>query len=323
VFTKLFKSLLLAGGCAAFLTPAAPAASVTGYGELFAGAGYMSQSFKETYPLVCSNVIMPCSTFGHFGTYYFHDQTDLWSIGGSAHGNIAFDSDLGLQLDIAGQNRGYSTMSHSGLGIGAHVYRRDADFLYGGFFSIGDSSGGRLVTAGLEGQTYWDKVTLYTQASYSTAIQGVLQENNTDSWNLHAEARYFYTDNIVFSGGLGASLAHKNWSWDAYNYNTNNGGILQWDLRAEYLLDEGPLGLFAAYQGSNITWHQRWSYLATNKALYRNNAIMLGLRFYFGQNSLLANDRSGASLKDYNPWYGTQPDQLTANGDAPSFAVPL
>jgi hypothetical protein len=50
---------------------------------------------------------------------------------------------------------------------------------------------------------------------------------------------------------------------------------------------------------------------------------MLGLRYYFGQGSLLSNDRSGASLEDYNPWYGTQPDMTTANGDNPPIAVPL
>ncbi|HUO98484.1 MAG TPA: hypothetical protein VMU01_07435 [Rhizomicrobium sp.] len=33
---------------------------------------------------------------------------------------------------------------------------------------------------------------------------------------------------------------------------------------------------------------------------------MLTVRFYFGQDSLIANDRKGASLADYNPWYGAE-----------------
>jgi hypothetical protein len=321
------------------LTLAAQAASFTGYGELFASAGYMAQSYSDTYPPVCAGPAMLCirpmpeyvcvpylHPCGGPYTYNFHSDADLLNLGGSAHGNIAFDSGLGLQFDVSGQDRGYGSNSTSGFGIGTHIYQRDADFLYGGFVSIGDSYNGRLVTAGLEGQAYLDKFTLYTQASYSTAIQGTLERYNTDSWNLHTEARYFYTDNIVFSGGLGASLAHKNWSWEGVDYSNYNAGILQWDLRAEYFLDELPLSLFAAYQGSNVTWHDNelyWYYPDTNKALYRNNTIMLGLRFYFGRNSLLANDRSGASLEDYNPWYGTQPDLITANGNYPPIAMPL
>jgi hypothetical protein len=50
------------------------------------------------------------------------------------------------------------------------------------------------------------------------------------------------------------------------------------------------------------------------------NLVMLSLRYYFGQDSLIANDRKGASLKDYNPWYGADPVTEAFVGNQP-YAV--
>jgi hypothetical protein len=303
MFSKILKSLLLAGTSAAMLVPAASAASFSGYGELFAGAGYQTNSNQEIE--LCSGT--------QCGSYGSHDQADLSSVGGSAHGNINFDSGLGLQFDVEGQDQGYGSYSYSNTGGGVHLYKRNADYLWGGFVSIGDPGGSRVVTAGLEGQVFLDKITLYSQLSYSAGIQGYLQREGVESWNLHTEVRYFYSDNIAFSAGLGAEASDYNYSYSSGSdvYSGHNG-LLQWDLRAEYLLDDLPLSLFVAYQGGYQAPHYNDNYsggsdVYVGRNVISSNTFLLGLHFYFGQTSLIDNDRSGASLKDYNPWYGVQP----------------
>jgi hypothetical protein len=41
--------------------------------------------------------------------------------------------------------------------------------------------------------------------------------------------------------------------------------------------------------------------------LFRSNLFRITLRYFFGQQSLIANDRTGAAMTDRNPWYGENP----------------
>jgi hypothetical protein len=299
MFSRLFKGLLLTGACAAFLAPSAHADNFTGYGELNIAAGYGSDSYHETE--LCGGSV--CSTWNN------HDNWDQWNFGGSVHGNYNFGTGLGLQFDVEDQGIGQNGYTHTVSGGGVHLYERDANYLWGGFVSLGDLGGSRAVTTGVEGKAFIDNVTLYSQVSWTGGAQGYFLRNHEDSWQLHTEATYFLNDNLSFSAGLGGAINEYSY------YNNDYSGhatLVHWNLGAEYLLQDLPLSVFATYQGSYQVQKYFDNYGGGNSYFggdnNRGNAIMIGVRFYFGQNSLIANDHDGAGLKDYNPWYGVYPD---------------
>jgi hypothetical protein len=284
----------------ASLAASSAAADFTGYGEIFTAAGY--QALGTAYQDRCGS--------SDCGSGSYRGRADNWDFGGSAHGNINFDNAIGLQLDLGGTSNGFNSDSISTNGFGAHVYYRDADDLWGGLFSIGDTGYGRAVTLGLEGQAYLGDVTLYSQLSYTAAIQGDIEDYRYSGWNLYNSVRYFLSDKLAFSAGIGLDYANFSKKWPSYDeaYGAHADSVY-WQLKAEYQLDALPLSVFAAYQGSYAPWRYASEYDGGNykyETGYNSvrNGLLIGVRFYFGQNDLKTNDRTGASLEDFNPWYG-------------------
>lgn len=297
-------TLLLAGACAATLAPAmaADADAISGYGEIFAGMGYgATSSDARAY----QNGSLSAASGGH-------DQHDISLVGGSAHANIPLEGGFGVQVDVEGQNDSFGDATTSADGFGLHLYKRDAFGLIGAFASVGSTQDSRLVTAGLDGKLYLDTfglndVSLDAQASYTAAVQGDLRPQRADSWNLYAGANYFYNDHLSFSGGIGAAFLQSRYRDEALVH--QNVNRVNWNLRTEYLMHDMPLGVFASYQGAYNAGHYKMydgDDLTAIRSKGPGNVFMLGLRVYFGQNSLKDNDRTGASLTDANPWYGAQ-----------------
>ncbi|MGB8603058.1 MAG: hypothetical protein WCD42_12765 [Rhizomicrobium sp.] len=292
------RASVLAGACALLAVPAAASENtVSGYGEIFGGMGYQTEAnhYKDS--------------FGP-GT---HDQGDTSTFGGSGHINMNLSPDIGVQFDVSGQNIGYGSTNTSSDGFGAHLYSRKANSLFGVFGSVGNVKDSRFVTAGLDGKWFLDglgapNTSLDAQVSYSSVIQGDLQYTRADSWNAYLGANYFFTDNLAFSGGVGAALEQNDYAADG-SYR-NNVNLVNWNAKVEYKLHNMPLSVFASYQGNYISNFNKLNDSSSDydqKMISPNNMLMVGLRIYFGENSLRDNDRNGASLADHNPWYGTQP----------------
>lgn len=306
-----FRLLLLAGVCAAATAASAAAAEFSGYGEIFGNAGYTTTG--STLSSFCTGA--PC------GVSTDHNQADTAIFGGSGHAAIMVDSGYGLQFDIAGQSIGVGGTSQSASRIGMHVFHRNADFSWGGFASVGDALNSRMFTVGLEQQAFFGDLTLESQFSYTNTMQGDLKYYDMATWNAYLGARYFLRDNLALSGGIvgayGDGASSGTWA-DSFAMSTP----LQWEARGEYLFEQLPISVFAAYRGTFVPYHGRSTYsdgdMDKLKFAVNNHALMIGLRFYFGQTTLRGNDRHGASLEDHNPLYGAQSVPMTSLGSMPT-----
>jgi len=292
---------LLAGACALLITPAATAATFTGLGEMSAGVGNvsLSSSYYEIYDY-------DGEYSGHWNESYLMTQ-----INGLARGNINFENGVSLQLDVEGQNTAITSDSMSTSGIGAHLYTRDGDYLYGALFSIGQLGWGRVVTVGLEGQYILPDTTIYAQATYSAFVEGNWAKSGQDSFNLNLTVRHFVNENFMLSGNIGVGFgSYTDPDSPSDYFDRGHQNEVSWEVRAEYLLDELPLSLFASYKGQYGIANEHYGYPDPEdwqewwKGTARAHMFLVGLRFYFGQESLLSNDRTGATLEDRNPWYG-------------------
>jgi hypothetical protein len=200
--------------------------------------------------------------------------------------------------------------------------------LWGGFASVGNSSNNRWGTIGAEFQEYVDQWTFYGQVSWSKPFDGYFSENHWDSWNFNVEARYFVTSHFELTAGLGFDTGsyssnyccnNENDGEGVYGYH-NNGHVHAWNwtLRAEYLFEDVPVSIFGQYQGTSSPAHETdTSYTATGSDydydgyyVYKykdhgsSNLFTLGVRLFLNQPDLMTNDRTGASLEDFNPWTG-------------------
>lgn len=330
------KILLLAGACLVLAAPANAGVDLSGYGELSAAIALPSQSQR-----ICNLYSSaPCSPYGQFA------PSTPSALAAGAHVNIVLNSGLNLQFDAEGNLttlrhiqtfESSSTARVTKYGMGVHLDRSGDIYRWGGLVSVGNSDNGwshnRLISGGLEGERFFDRFTLFSQLTYSRAIQGDFSSSGLNSWQLHAGARYFYLDNLMFEANAGDAVIGsgelqtlQTYSSPTFTYYTftdtdYSGNALQWSAKAEYRLDDFPASLALSYQGSYATWQsyirgisppppcgRSFSFFSMSNEFRRtDNLFMLSLRYYFGRDSLIANDRSGAGMSDYNPWYGVQP----------------
>lgn len=218
----------------------------------------------------------------------------------------------------------------------------------GEFVSIGNSdwaqTNNRLVSTGLEGEWFFDRTTLFSQLIYSRTVQGGfgwIQDLRSftniglNSWYLYTGARYFLRNNLMFEADAGAGTIESDGSrfgHSAAEYfaTESNGNILHWSAKTEYRFQDLPVSLAFNYQGSYGTWNRhsygsgvypyphpyQYDYNVMRTWRRTENLFMLSLRYYLGQDSLIANDRNGASMSDYNPWYGAKPVTEAFIGDS-------
>jgi hypothetical protein len=247
-----------------------------------------------------------------------------WVLGGAGRGNWWATRNISTQADIQAEGTRYtvpsallapgfagSTSTLSYL-VGAHVNGRDSQTgLLGVFGGIGDAGGNtgtfgsnntgvRHGVVGLEGQYYWNAVTLYGQAGYdSTMSMGNLATfDNFHAWFLRGTGRYFFNPNFMIEGtGQYANGAAEYTSPAIPNADFNTW---LWRLKAEWKPDAMPFSLFATYDGSRTSYGNN-AFFGTTSERVTENRLMAGLRLYMGQETLLANDRTGATLDIIDP----------------------
>jgi len=256
--------------------PAGPGVwlNVAGYGELYAGVAVHHEDI--------------------------HGNDGAWGSGPQVHGGGGINlvtpvSDTwNLQLEaFAGGASDYGdTQEYLGRwgGGGPHLFKRDGDTAYGLFAALADIRGddaALIVTAGVEGASFTPDSTLLGQAAYLSRVNIVGFEDLSDDdfisngMLLRGVYRHFFDENMMLSGGVTAAWGQMNGSQNEFF-----GG--QVDVNFEHRPEGWPVSYFARLTSGGATE------FGDDAGLL--NRFLVGLRMYFGEGSLRANDRNGATF---------------------------
>jgi hypothetical protein len=278
---------------------------VSGYIEVYTGGSWL----EDTIPV---------------NPFFFTPGTtkfDGWPIGGAGRGNWWATKDFSVQLDVQAEGTQYkvppefldpgftgrfSTLSYL---VGGHAnYRNSQTGLIGVFGAIGDASGNqntgpifgsstgvRHALGGLEGQYYWNALTLYGQVGYDASLD--IGNNSfvddVHAWFVRGTARYFFMPNFMVEGTGQYSKGALGFS-SSFNSDT---GFDMWraSLKAEWRPDTMPFSIFGKYEYNQTNYAQNAINFSPSERVSENR-VMAGIRLYLGQNTLLGNDRTGATL---------------------------
>lgn len=244
-----------------------------------------------------------------FGCEVFSDRFNGWALGGAGRGNYWFSPNMSVQLDAQAEGTSYKFTdgsfqqrftNHSYL-IGGHAnWRNSQTGLLGIFAGAGDAGGfgsQRHFVFGGEGQLYWNQLTLYLQGGYDTTLGDNFVE--THAWFIRGTGRYFITPNTMLEG----TVLYANGELD---FNENSGiAVLGfqtwlWEAKLEHRF-ANPFSLFVKYRGSETKYDTVVFEDFTSNFKVRDHRVLVGLRLYMGQDTLLANDRRGATLDIIDP----------------------
>lgn len=222
------------------------------------------------------------------------DQTYPFLAGAGAISIPVLDA-LSVQADLSGEYNFTSSSEHDNLTgdllMGGHASWRNPDVgllgLFGGYGrgwnedtdKQDESSLGWL---GVEGQAYFGPATLYLQTAYVNGEIENTEENYNPAFLLRAVGRYFPTDDQRVELELSYTRA------DEVIDDSDDMWGIGWGIRYDRRLI-GGLHAFASYRGA--------SYDTTTEGEELIEHIpSIGLTFLFGAESLMANDRRGATL---------------------------
>lgn len=218
------------------------------------------------------------------------DHASATTAGGTGRVNFPIDARWNIQTDATVDSLWVQGVNLYGYGGAVHAYWRDPSaYALGGFGTItgygGDGIGGENIynfTVGPEAQVYMGNVTLYGQVYY-----GQLRANGSsehiDDWGGRGVVRYFARDNLRFDAELGFSSV----SISGEHLDTVTGA-----LQAMYRFSGSPFSVFGRYQLD----HESAGGLSENIHKY-----VIGLRASFGSDTLLDEDRNGATMDTYRP----------------------
>jgi len=226
------------------------------------------------------------------------EASDYWTLGGAGALDVSWRA-LNLQADVSAEGTldersADDTYEHS-VGGGLHVGWRNPERGSFGVFgavgdveihNVGDDDPDTVVWGvGLEGQAFFDPFTLYLQAGYldrETVASGGDVDALKNAGFGRVVGRAFCGDDFM----LASELSYTQGKMDP---DEDNVWILGWGAELEYRPGGMPLSGFLGYTGS------RYFQDDDSDVLYEHR-VGFGVRVYFGQNSLRANDRRGASL---------------------------
>lgn len=261
-------------------------------------------------PVVTKAPSQSLGSSGYFGLYggyqhtkfSYNDATDDVGVGGGeARVNIWYTPNFSAQFDLQGEAAG----SYSNCCVGDHKYRLEGMLGVhlavrnpnsGAFGIFGAVSANRNLAEadthpapmsnwwlGLEGQMYMGNSTLYGQVGVADWIGGSINEGALQNiWFARGVYRYFLTPNSMVSAELayltGTDVTDRErrnyWSWAARYEQGIQGSLWSWYLE------------YAGMSGHNKPDSYKSDY----------HMFLIGMRTYFGQGTLLANDRSGATF---------------------------
>jgi len=252
---------------------------------------------------------------------------------GEARVSVAYTdkTGFGAQLDnvysvansqVGGTNLGIGfgggNTSASNVDTAVHGFYRTKDFLLGLYgqhtsYNLGIKAADNFSMTlplssayflGADGQYYFDRATVYAQAGYQSFGSGItngdFQLTAPAGFSGSLNGRYFIQNNWKIEATYaysGAEFSQKSPDFNAnWNFSSNNLAI-----GTEYRLDKSPVSFFGKYQysSSSMSGSLLGDGLNGNMNL-SSNALMVGVKFTFGTNTLLEQDRRGATLNPVN-----------------------
>jgi len=236
------------------------------------------------------------------------EASDYWILGGGGALDLTWRA-LNLQADFSAEGaldeRSADDTYRNSYGGGLHVGWRDPErgslgaFGGGGRVKIHDVGSSDPATtawgAGLEGQVFFDPFTLYLQAGYldrETVSSGGDVDALKNAGFARVVGRYFCGDDFQLE-------TEASYTQGKMDPDVDGVWVLGWSADAEYRLRGTPVGIFLDYTGA------RYDQDDDSDVLFEHR-IGLGVRVYFGQKSIKANDRNGVSLDlpRYLEWNG-------------------
>ena len=252
-----------------------------------------------------------------------------WVLGGAGRGNLWLAPNFSAQLDAQAEGTQYdvpgnlftsgvsgrfSTLSY--LVAGHANWRDPRTGLFGIFGGVGDAAGNgatrplgnagiRHGLIGLEGQLYFNALTLYGQAGYDSTfgdIGSFALFDSVHAWFLRGTGRYFFTPNFMVEGTAQYARGTTDFNIGIFTgaFPSSNFDLWQWRVKAEWKPGMLPLSFFATYEGANNRYGSPFMSSPTSERM-TDNRVMVGLRLYMGQDTLQLNDRTGATLDIIDP----------------------
>ena len=259
---------------------------------------------------------------GSFGTTNQHNffagkgADDPYSFGAKAKGYWPLSPDLHLQIDLFAQQTDHIMVQHGGEGwpstdatadgaaihllhpLGAYARVGVAGSIWTNeVFDISNPRGKLDVNYGLaagEGQYFGTNWTVTGQAGYfgNMACDRCFLALR-DGEFIRGKARYYLNDNTALT-------AEALQMWGNFNDTFFSNKSLQstnLSLQAEHKLDTSPFSGFlgVTYERTAVDWFSTSSVQTT--------AVVFGLKYYYGQPTVQANEQTGAELD--TPQFGS------------------
>jgi hypothetical protein len=156
---------------------------------------------------------------------------------------------------------------------------------------------------GAEGQLYRGNLTLYAQAGFGNNTKGASGEGFNDGWFVRGVARYFLRPDTKLEAEISYAEA------DPYIDGNDKGKFTGWGASIDHKLFDlrsYPVYGTLAYRGTY--------YDATTESDHATEHVFkAGIKVLFGANTLLQNDRYGATLD--LPMLPVRANSLTENLD--------
>lgn len=230
------------------------------------------------------------------------DDDNHPAIGGSGRVSVPLAERFSGQIDIDGEANflGGSDIDenygHSFMAYGHLSWRDPQSYLFGIFGGLGASSAGEdeqanVFVVGAEAQAYFNSLTLYGQGGYfTTTSESGSPDGIENAFFVRGVGRYFLSNNSKLEGEV--TFAIGDIDYDATADSTDP--MWAWGARYEQMAGTSiPAAWFVGYRGS-------YAENQSDNTDYTDHTVMAGMRFHFGADSLMDNDRRGATLD--SPW---------------------
>ncbi len=301
--------------------PARPAPQrASGYVEAYTGSAWSKDDLSDASPATLTAFGFPATEFKYNGG---------WVLGGAGRANWWATPNVSFQLDGQAEGTQYripDAFFFPGLSgrastlawlVAGHANWRDPQRgLVGVFGGFGDAGGNGLTAVGgqtgvrhgligAEGQVYWNMLTLYGQAGYDSTIgmgDGGFM-SNVHQWFVRGTGRYFFGPNLMLEATgqyANGTIEHGLFFGLAATPNTDFNTLL-WRLKGEWRPGMMPFSVFAVYEGSRSDFDTMPAFGAPFTEKVTDDRVMAGVRVYLGEDTLLGNDRHGATLDIRDP----------------------
>jgi hypothetical protein len=244
------------------------------------------------------------STSSNDSNYDDHPHGGVFAFGAVGAVNTWLSSGMSVQFSAHAEGTSgydydccsYTEARFSGI-MGGHVALRDPNSHAVGVFAAftgtnnmayDGANGGAL--GGIEAQKYLGNLTLYGQLGLGGQFNDAQAGMIDDYWFIRGVARYFINPNLRVDGEISyADGDHQKW----YGESGGSIDILSWGLGIENRLTGSPFSFFAGYAGDRIKGQADF---CNNSNEVTQHTFLVGAKMNFGEPTLLANDRHGATF---------------------------